>query len=332
MRDAQRRKRVQTLSIVQICIAATVLSRATDTDGGDRFSYYANGRICVDSLGKLDGRNPVTVPQGKGQEDFKPSWSKTGNMLVFFRRAKNDPVVTNWKTILCVIKTDGTGFQMLTDDKNTNFNPTWTRDGKNLPIWNRKHPQKGHFFVMRSKVGNRPGQEEAISDKRVHTWAHSCLTDGRILVECAHPEQGFGYYLMTPKTGGNSTYERIDVGDLLKRGLMCRISISPDERKICFGHINGHKFKETGHALYIAEFDVTKRQVTNPKIIANKEYKPAWFAYPRWTKDGQAVIYHANTTGKGMLFLYALKDGSTNKVSTNDNIDYRYPHGENTPK
>jgi hypothetical protein len=149
---------------VLFCIAATVLARAADTDGDYRFSYYANGRICADSFGTLDGRNPVTVPQGKGQEDFKPSWSKTGDMLVFFRRAKNDPVVTNWKTILCVIKTDGTGFQMLTDDKNTNFNPTWTRDGKNVPIWNRKHPLKGHFFVMRSEVGNKPGQEEAISD------------------------------------------------------------------------------------------------------------------------------------------------------------------------
>jgi len=166
----------------------------------------------------------------------------------------------------------------------------------------------------------------------VITWAHSCLTDGRILVECAHPKQGFGYYVMTPKAGGDSTYERIDVGDLLKKGLMCRISISPDERKICFGHIEGHTFRETGHALYIAEFDAQERRVSNPRVFANKDYKPAWFAYPRWTKDGQAVMYHANTAGKGRLFLYSLKDGSTKKVSMNDDIDYRYLHGEDAPK
>jgi len=44
------------------------------------------------------------------------------------------------------------------------------------------------------------------------------------------------------------------------------------------------------------------------------------------------VIYHANTTGKGRLYLYTLKDGKTEQVSTNDWIDFRYPHGEDTPK
>ena len=82
----------------------------------------------------------------------------------------------------------------------------------------------------------------------------------------------------------------------------------------------------------IADFDVKRRTITNVKIIANEERKSVWFAYPRWTKDGKAVIYHANTTGKGQLFLYTLKDGTTKKVSTNDNIDYRYPHGEDAPK
>ncbi|MCP4722820.1 MAG: hypothetical protein GY860_25480 [Desulfobacteraceae bacterium] len=318
--------------MVFFLIVATVSAAAAVTNTNYTFSYYANGRICIDSLGELNGRDPVTVPHDKGQEDFKPSWSKTNDMLVFFRRVKNDPVVSNWRTILCVINADGTGFQMLTDDKHTNFNPTWTRDVNNFPIWNRKHPQKSHYYVMQSKVENKPGQEVAISDKRFHTWAHSCLRDGRILVECAHPEQGFGYYLMTPRVGSDSTYKRIDVGDLLKKGLMCRISISPDENKICFGHIKGHKFKETGHAMVIADFDVEKRQVTNAKIIANRDYQPAWFAYPRWTKDGQSVIYHANTTGKGRLFLYTLKDGLTRKISTNDEIDYRYPHGEGAPK
>ncbi|MBT4269716.1 MAG: hypothetical protein HN580_07445 [Deltaproteobacteria bacterium] len=42
--------------------------------------------------------------------------------------------------------------------------------------------------------------------------------------------------------------------------LMARISISPDEKKICFGHIEGCRFKEPGHAMR----------------IANKEHNPGW--------------------------------------------------------
>jgi hypothetical protein len=311
--------------------AMTMLSPGT-ANAGYRFSYFANGRICVNELGELDGTKPITVPPKKGWQDFKPSWSKTGDMLVFFRRVKNDRTVTNWKTVLCVVKIDGTGLQELTDNEHTNFNPTWTRDGTNLPIWNRRREDRVSFFVMRSKVGNKPGQEVAITDERYHSWAHSCLVDGRILVESAHPKHGWGYFLMTPREGGDSIFERIDCGDLQKQGLMCRISISPDEKKVCFGHLLGHKFRETAHAMCIADFDVEKRTITDVKVIANEGRQEAWYAYPRWTKDGSAVIYHANTTGKGQLFLYSVKDESTKRVSTNPRVDYRYPHGEATPK
>jgi Tol biopolymer transport system component len=331
MHNLQQREKLLPIRIALLLVLASAFARAEDASSNYRISYYANGRICVDSLGKLDGNNPITKPQGKGQEDFKPSWSKTGDMLVFFRRVKNDPVVTNWKTVVCVIKADGTGLQKLTDDKHTNFNPTWTRDGKNSLIWNRKHPS-GSYIVMRSEIGSKPEQCVALTDESYHNWAHSTLSDGRILVESAHPTNGYGYYLMTPGVGGKSTYQRINDGGLLQKGLMARISISPDEKKICFGHIQGHKFKETGHAMTIADFDVKNLKFTNPKVFANKEHKPAWYAYPRWTRDGKAVIYHANTTGKGRLFLYTLKTGSTKQVSKNDDVDFRYPHVEDAPK
>ena len=309
----------------------TIAPGMANGDSGYRFSYYANGRICINELGRINGENPITLPPEQEWEDFKPSWAKTGDWLVFFRRVKNDHIVINWKTILCVIKTDGTELQKLTDDKHTNFNPTWTRDGTNSPIWNRKHPS-GHFFIMRSRIGNIPEQAEVLTDKGYHSWVHSCLTDGRVLVESAHPTKGFGYYLMTPRAGGKSTFERIDDSGLLREGLMTRISISPDEKKISFGHIKGHRFKEPGHAIRIADLDVDKLRITNPITIANKEHKPAWYAYPRWTKDSRAVIYHANTTGTGRLYLYTLKDGKTKQVSTNDGVDFRYPHGEGAPK
>jgi len=297
---------------------------------GLRCSYYMNGRIYINVLGTPEGK-PITVPPGKGWEDFKPSWSKTGDMLVFFRRVKNDPVVTNWKTAICVIKVDGTGFHQLTDGTHTDFNQTWTRDGKNTPIWNRKNPKTGGFYVMASKVGNRPGQEVALTDKRYHTWAYTCLMGGRILVQSAHPKQGWGYFLMTPKAGGESRYERIDC-ELAKKGLLDRVSVSPSEKRVCFEHQIGFQYKDPGRTLYIADFDAKKRTITNFKAIANEERKPIWFAYPRWTKGEAAVVYHSYETGRGGLYLYTLKDGATVRVSTNPRGDYRYPHGEGLPK
>ncbi|MFL2913760.1 MAG: hypothetical protein ACJZ64_03880 [Opitutales bacterium] len=70
-----------------------------------RISYYKNGEIHVNYVGY-----PDSEPLTKGHWDFKPSWSKTGNKLVFFRRYVNAPEVWNWKTAICIINADGTDF------------------------------------------------------------------------------------------------------------------------------------------------------------------------------------------------------------------------------
>ncbi|TWT81016.1 Protein TolB [Planctomycetes bacterium CA13] len=291
-----------------------------------RGSYFVNGEIHVNTYGLPEGK-PLTT----GHHDFKPSWSKTDDMLVFFRRLKNDPVVTNWITAICIINVDGTGFHQLTDGTHTEFNQTWTRDATNTPIWNRKNPETKSFHVMQSKVGGLPGEEVSLTDKHYHTWAYTCLTDGRILVQSAHPTLGWGYFLMTPSADHQPRYERIDC-ELATKGILDRVSISPSEKQVCFEYQTGFKHKNTGRTLYIADFDSDKRTIANAKAFANEAGNPGWFAYPRWTKDEKAIVYHANETGKGKLFLYTLKDGSTKQVSTNNNADYRYPHTEATPK
>jgi hypothetical protein len=289
---------------------------------GYRGSYFKNGEIHVNTYGTPEGK-PLT----SGHQDFKPSWSKTGDMLVFFRRLKNDRVVTNWKTQIHIINVDGTGLHALTDGTHTDFNQTWTRDGTNTPIWNRKNPATGSFYVIKSRVGAKPGEEVALTDKRYHTWAYSCLIDGRILVQCAHPQQGHGYYLMTPHVNGKPTFERIDC-DMAARGILDRVSVSPSETRVCSEYQTGFTYKDTGRTLYIADFDAGKPSITNAKAFANEARADRWFAYPRWTQDEKAIVYHASPS----LYLYTLKDGSTRKVSTAVGADYRYPHMEATPK
>lgn len=291
-----------------------------------RISYFCNGEIHVNEIGKPEGR-PLTT----GHMDFKPSWSKTGNMLVCFRRTKDDPVTVNWKSAIFVINVAGTGFHMLSDGTCTDFNPTWTRDGLNTPIWNRKNDKTGGFCVMQSKVGGKPGEEVALTDERFHNWAHSCLMDGRILVNSAHPTLGWGVFLMTRKDDGKPSYERIR-WELGAKGQMHRASISPSEKRICFEYLAGAKFAEPGHTLYIADFDAQQHTITNNlKAIANQAGKPIWFAYPRWIDGESAVVYHSGETGKNQLYVYRLEDGTTRRVSTNPRADYRYPHGEAAP-
>ncbi|MDP7287210.1 MAG: hypothetical protein QGH94_04370, partial [Phycisphaerae bacterium] len=215
-----------------------------------------------------------------------------------------------------------------TDGKNTNFNQTWTRDGTNTPIWNRRNLKTGGFMVMKSKVGAKPGQEVCITNPKFHHWAYSCLIDGRILVQCTHPKLGWGYFLMTPKPGGKNVYQRIDTAGLAKKGLLDRISISPSEDKVCFEHQIGHRHNPIGRTLFVADFSAKKLAFTNVKAFANPERKKRWYAYPRWTKGERAIVFHATPE----LHLHTLKSGVTTKVSTDPRAEYRYPHGEGMPK
>ena len=296
-------------------------AEATNIEGF-RGAYFVGGEIHVNVFG-VPERKPLTT----GHWDFKPSWSKTDDMLVFFRRLKSDPDVSKWKTAIHIINVDGTGLHQLSDGTHTDFNQTWTRDGTNTPIWNRKNPKTGGYCVMASKVGARPGDEIALTDNRYHTWAFTCLLDGRILVRSKHPKLGWGYYLMTPGTNANPKFDRIRC-DLEKTGVLDRVSLSPSETKICFEFQPGFKKQVPGRTLYVGDFDIHKRAITNLEAFANADGKPIWFAYPRWSKDESAIVYHA---GK-KLFLYTLADGSTKQVSTNDRADYRYPHMEGAPK
>lgn len=306
---------------------APLITRAVEAERprGSRISYYCNGEIYVNEVGQPEGK-PLTT----GHWDFKPSWSKTGDMLVCFRRLKDDPDTLKWRTATFVINVDGTGFHALSDGTHTDFNPTWTRDGLNTPIWNRKNDKTGGFYVMQSKVGGKPGEEMRITEAAIHTWAHSCLMDGRIFVTSLHPELGWGGFLLTPKADGKPLYARVEC-ELTAKGQLHRLSISPSEKKVCFEYLAGANFTETGHRLYIADFDAAKRAITNLKVIANAEAKAFWYAYPRWINGESAVIYHLNQTGKGELHVYNLADGSTRKVSTDFKADYRYPHGESAP-
>jgi hypothetical protein len=291
-----------------------------------RISYYYNGEIHINEIGQPKGK-PLT----SGHWDFKPSWSKTGDMLVFFRRLKNDPDVGKWITAVHIINVDGTGLHPLSDGTYTDFNPTWTRDGRNTPVWNRKKAATGGYCIMASRVGGKPGEEVALTDGRYSSWVHSALTDGRLFVASAPPKLGRGYYLMTPNAGGEPKFERIEC-ELARKGILDRVSVSPSEQKVCFEYKTGFGAKGmAGRTLYIADFDVPKRTITKPKPIANEAGKPFWFAYPRWIDGEAAVVYQSSETGNNQLYVYQLEDASTKRVSTNASADYRYPHGEAAP-
>lgn len=306
-------------------LAASPLGLAEGPVRRSRISFYRNGEIHVGLLGESVSKALTT-----GYWDFKPSWSRTEDRLVCFRRLQDDPETMKWKTAIFILGADGGTPCFLSDGSHTDFNPTWTRDGSNTPVWNRRNPVTGGYCVMTSSVDGRPGEEKALTDPRHHTWVHSGLEDGRLLVNVAQRELGVGVFLLEGLTGGNTRYERVRC-ELSDKGQIHRASLSLSQKRICFEFMAGRDFKEPGHVLYYADFDVSTRTIANLKAFANADAKPRWFAYPRWIDGDSSIVYHSGESGQNQLYVHCLDDGTTRRVSTDPKADYRYPHGEGAP-
>src|SRR4051812_48580722 len=91
-----RREFLARAAAAGLCAAVAPLALRADEPApttGRRISYFMNGEIHVNVPGRPEG-SPLTT----GHMDFKPSWSKTGDMLVCFRRTKDDTVTVRWKS------------------------------------------------------------------------------------------------------------------------------------------------------------------------------------------------------------------------------------------
>jgi len=82
----------------------------------------------------INQQNTQKIALTSDHQDYKPTWSKTGDKLTFFRFVSKGRGFHTWRTKICVVNIDGTGFRELTIGDYPDFNPTWTRDDSNLII------------------------------------------------------------------------------------------------------------------------------------------------------------------------------------------------------
>ena len=267
----------------------------------------------------------------EGHYDFKPSWSQRGDRLVFFRSDRYTGPFDQWKTRICTIKEDGTGFNVLTAGRYADYNPTWTRDGSERVIFNR-YARKGvsHCEIYMTDPEGKPGDEVRISDPTFDffEWAMSALKDGRIFVERTTPKETRSY-LLTPYPGEKGHYQEV------KRPTekqWHKLSISPDETKVCYMlDRDGNTATYEDVVLAFADFDKKKLEIKNQVVIT--EYNRSnIYEYPRWTPDGKHIVYDSNRTGTYQLYAYRLEDGTTGRITKESHLNFSFPHFRGAPK
>lgn len=287
-----------------------------------------NLRVTVNSYGRP--KSYLT----SGFADFKPVWSKTEAMVTFFRQLRGGSEFFMWKTKLCVIGADGTGLRELTSGDFTDFNPTWTRDGSNLILFNR--------YAVRGSDSNdiywtsptaSPGEEVMLSSpKERYEWVFSGLRDGRLFIDrisfLAPATERVRSFLLTPNPGGVATYEEV-ARPTTK--FWHKLSVSPSETKVAYMLDNNDNMSTYADVvLYYADFDVRTLTVTNPVAITLDDPQTIE-EYPRWSADESLIIYDSNRSGKYQMYAYRLADGTTERVSDGTS-DSQFGNFENLPK
>ncbi len=267
-------------------------------------------------------------------DDFKPSWSLTGSMLTYFHAMQYGNTFDQWKSKLCVIGADGSNPRILTNGQYADFNPTWTRDGSNLIIFNRyaaRGSTSNDIYLM-SPQGNIGDEVLVSTPANGYEWAFSGLKDGRIFmdrVQWTGSGASVQSFLMTPHAGGTPTYEQLTRPTNL---LWHKLTVSPSETKVTYMLDNdGNMSTYNDVVLYYADFDATSLTVSNPVAITHLDLSQI-SEYPSWSPDESFIIYDSNKSGVYREYAYRLSDATTTEISDDTTKDFQFGDFENFPK
>jgi len=286
-----------------------------------------------------DGKVNVLTDTGR---DWKPISSPDGKHLVFFRvHDWGDGSMVSWKTSICVIKTDGTGFRQLTSGKFTDFNPTFMRDGTNRIVFNRC-AWLGEYRPMEiyvTTLGAEPGSEKKVSHptEPAFEWVNSTLKDGRLFIQRNRTSANEAY-LLTPNPGGLGKYEKVELPSTEYFHKAC---ISPSETKVAYMLDPQYDNTYLGARIVWAKFDAKALKVWDP-VFVTPDLPKSVEEYPKWSPDETLVIYDSGKEFKGSLpksgmpinqiYAYRIADGVERCISPDPAKDYRtvcvigYPH------
>jgi Tol biopolymer transport system component len=225
-------------------------------------------------LSNADGSNPVNLTKTPDVQELYPKPSPDGSKICFVADEGKD--AAKMRNIY-YMNVDGSGRTKIAENGRE---PCWSPDGTQIAY------MKGEFekftysdtatkglFIYDLKTGKT---REHVNKKLMHLYTLNWSPDGKWFVATVHGAMGFRHNILAIEADGEKFY------DLKLNG--CRPNISPDGKKVCWGHGD--------YCAGVADLDFsgdTPKAVNIHNVVESKD--PIETYHITWSPDMKYIVF-----------------------------------------
>jgi dipeptidyl aminopeptidase/acylaminoacyl peptidase len=233
-------------------------------------------------LCNADGSHPVNLTRTPDVDELYPKPSPDGSKICFVAdEGKGDAKVRN----IYFMNSDGTSRVKIAANGRE---PCWNADGTQIAYLGGEFEKFSYFdaatrglFLYDLKTGKT---REHVNHNLRHLYTLNCSPDGKWFIATVHGGMGFAHTILAVEADGEK------VVDLRLAG--CRPNISPDGKKVCWGHGD--------FCAGIADLDLSSStpKATNIRDVVASIY-PIENYHITWSPDMKYLTFTRGPKAKG---------------------------------
>lgn len=234
-----------------------------------------------------DGSNPIMLHTGL-VDDGCPIWSPDGQKLLFIS-ANGSYNGLKRELNLYTINKDGTELKQLTYGPGDVYSAAWSPDGSRIVF--AAGQDRGHIPVSLYVMNNDGSNVRQITfpDKSASDRDPAWSPDGKAIVFSSNPpsnhrEENPNYSLFIFDLETNNV-QRLTNENQIEWQQHLGADWSPDSKELVF--YVGDTWSGTPYKIHIMD-------ISNKKTVEISAPKSAWEDSPRWSPDGQYIVFSSN--------------------------------------